>query len=67
MYAQRTLSEWDMKQVLKIKGLDCAGCAAELERRICKTAGVSLASVSFVNQKIAVEYDTQQTLEQVVD
>ena len=56
-----------MKQVLKIKGLDCAGCAAELERRIYKMTGVSSASVSFVNQKITVEYDTQETLEKIVD
>lgn len=56
-----------MKQVLKIKGLDCAGCAAELERRILKTAGVSTASVSFVNQKIIVECDAQETLEKIVD
>ena len=56
-----------MKQVLKIKGLDCAGCAAELERQISKMTGVSSASVSFVNQKIAVEYDTQETLEKIVD
>lgn len=56
-----------MKQVLKIKGLDCAGCAAELERRISKTAGVSSASVSFVHQKIVLECDTQETLEKVAD
>ena len=56
-----------MKQVLKIKGLDCAGCAAELERQLSKMTGVSSASVSFVNQKIVVEYDTQETLEKVVD
>ena len=56
-----------MKQVLKIKGLDCAGCAAELERQISKMAGVTSASVSFVNQKITVEYDTQETLEKIVD
>lgn len=56
-----------MKQVLKIKGLDCAGCAAELERRISKTAGVSSASVSFVHQKIVLECDTQETFEKVAD
>ncbi len=56
-----------MKQVLKIKGLDCAGCAAELERQISKTVGVSSASVSLVHQKIAVEYDTHETLEKIVD
>lgn len=56
-----------MKQVLKIKGLDCAGCAAELERQISKMTGVASASVSFVNQKITVEYDVQETLEKIVD
>lgn len=56
-----------MKQVLKIKGLDCAGCAAELERQIYKMTGVESVSVSFVNQKITVEYDVQETLEKIVD
>ena len=51
-----------MKRVLKITGLDCAGCAAKLERNLGKIAGVRKATVSFVNQKIIVEFDTEEAL-----
>lgn len=35
-----------MKNKFKIKGLDCANCAAELERAIQKIEGVQSASIS---------------------
>lgn len=37
-----------MKKVLKLEGLDCANCAAELENRISKVDGVENVSVSFM-------------------
>ena len=51
-----------MKKTLQLKGLDCAACAGELEEEIAATAGVSFVSVTFVNQKLTVEYDTEETL-----
>lgn len=56
-----------MKRVLKITGLDCAGCAAKLERNLGKIAGVRKATVSFVNQKIIVEFDTEEALEKIIN
>ena len=50
-----------MKKTVQLKGLDCAHCAAELEEQISKIAGVGAASVAFVNQKLTVEYDTEET------
>ena len=44
-----------MKKVIRIKNLDCAGCAAELEEELSKIDGVTFASVSFVNQKVTVQ------------
>ncbi len=55
-----------MKKVLQLSGLDCAACAAELEEEISKIEGVSAASVTFVNQKLTVEYATETALEKVV-
>ena len=46
-----------MKSKFKIKGLDCANCAAELERAIQKLDGVESANISFMTQKIELEYD----------
>ncbi len=46
-----------MKSKFKIKGLDCANCAAELERAIQKLDGVESANISFMTEKIELEYD----------
>lgn len=46
-----------MKSKFKIKGLDCANCAAELERAIQKLDGVESANISFMTQKMELQYD----------
>ncbi len=55
-----------MKKVLQLSGLDCAACAAELEEEVSKIEGVSTASVTFVNQKLTVEYTAETALEKVI-
>lgn len=44
-----------MKVKFKIKGLDCANCAAELERKIQKIEGIAEASISFMTEKMIIE------------
>ena len=44
-----------MKYNFKIKGLDCANCAAELERAIQKIDDVNEASISFMTKKLVIE------------
>ncbi|MBR0427315.1 MAG: cation transporter [Clostridia bacterium] len=44
-----------MKNKFKIKGLDCANCAAELERAIEKIDGVDEASISFMTERLIIE------------
>lgn len=46
-----------MKSKFKIKGLDCANCAAELERAIQKLKGIERASISFMTQRMELEYE----------
>lgn len=41
----------------KIKGLDCANCASQLEREIKKIDGVENASISFMTERMELEYD----------
>lgn len=45
-----------MKSKFKIKGLDCANCAAELERKISKINGVEEVSISFITERMELEY-----------
>lgn len=46
-----------MKKVFRLKNLDCANCAAKMERSINKIDGVESASVSFMSQKLTIEAD----------
>ena len=46
-----------MKMKFKIKGIDCANCAAELERSIQKIHGVTEASLSFMTEKLVMEIE----------
>ena len=41
----------------KIKGLDCANCAAELERALRKIEGIKNATISFMAERMELEYD----------
>ncbi len=41
----------------KIKGLDCANCAAELERAIQKVDGVESVNISFMTERMEIDYD----------
>ena len=46
-----------MKKVFRMRDLDCAVCAAKMERAIAKIDGVSAASVNFMSQKLTIEAD----------
>lgn len=46
-----------MKKVLKFTDIDCANCAAKIERNINKLEEVNSASVGFIAKKIVVEFN----------
>lgn len=46
-----------MKSKFKMKGLDCANCAAELERAIQKIDGIESVTINFMTLKMELEYD----------
>lgn len=58
-----------MKKTYKIE-VDCANCAAKMEEAAKNTAGVADAVVSFMTQKMKVEFendaDVQSVMTQVV-
>lgn len=49
-----------MKKVFKMQDLDCANCAAKMERAINKIDGVRAASVSFMAQRLSVDADEER-------
>lgn len=55
-----------MKQIkLGIEGLDCANCAAKLEREIGKIAGLKEVSINFMQEKLLFECEEAQ-LDQMI-
>lgn len=46
-----------MKKVFRMEDLDCANCAAKMERAIAKIDGVTYVSVNFLTQKLTLEAD----------
>lgn len=46
-----------MKKRFQLTNLDCANCAAKMERAIQKLDGVNEATVSFMTQKLALDAD----------
>ena len=57
-----------MKKVYRMHNLDCANCAAKMERAIQKIDGVHAAEVSFMAQCLTMDVDEaklSEILEQV--
>jgi copper chaperone CopZ len=46
-----------MKMVFLLKNLDCANCAAKIERDVSKIDGVKSAAVNFITSKLVMEVD----------
>ena len=58
MFSEKKFQEErKMKKKFKMVDLDCANCAAKMEDAIKKIDGVNDATVSFMTQKMKVEFD----------
>ena len=55
-----------MKKVYRLEDLDCANCAAKMERSIAKIDGVKSVSVSFMAQRMSIEAD-DDNFENIMD
>ena len=58
-----------MKKNFKMQDLDCANCAAKMERAIAKIDGVTSVSISFMGQRMSIEAEEscfEEVMEKVV-
>ena len=55
----------NMKKTYRMQNLDCANCAAKMERAIQNLEGVVEASVSFMAQRLTVAAD-EDKFEQII-
>ncbi len=46
-----------MKKNYRLENLDCANCAAKMERAVAKIDGVDSVSISFMGQRMSIDAD----------
>jgi len=49
-----------MRKVFELEDLDCANCAAKIEREIAIIPGVNYVNVSFMMQKLTIDIDDSE-------
>lgn len=54
-----------MTKIIRFKGVDCANCAAKLEKKINKMKGVK-ATISFASGKLMLELDNEELFDEVI-
>ena len=55
-----------MKKTYRLVDLDCANCAAKMERAIAELPEVKAVNVSFFKQKMSVELDDESRRDEVM-
>ena len=55
-----------MKKTYKLEDLDCAHCAAKMEKAIAKLSGVESASISFLSQKLTITFQEGADIDAVM-
>ena len=53
------------RTVVRVEGMDCASCAATVERRVSALSGVSKATVNFAAGRLDAEHDPGLALEEL--
>ena len=46
-----------MKKTYEMEDVDCANCAAKMERAVAALDGVKTASINFFAQKLTIEFE----------
>ena len=55
-----------MKRVYKLEGLDCADCAAKLERKLAAIQGITSANINFMTLKCTLEAEAEK-MNEIID
>ena len=59
------VKENSSKKVFVLEGLDCANCAAKVEKAVQNMNGIKSASVDFVSKKLTIEADNKNDLKNI--
>lgn len=61
------LSKVANKRVIHIKGIDCANCAAKIQRKVEKLPGVNNAVMDFVSGRLTIDIDNSHDDGQILE
>ncbi len=68
MIQEAQITESIISSKFLVTGLDCADCAAKVEKAVKRIPGVTNATITFPTGRLNVDYDPQQTgITQVID
>lgn len=56
-----------MKKVYKLEELDCALCGEKMANAIKKVKGIKDVNVSFISQKMIIEFNEEASEKEVMD
>ncbi|MDC3416765.1 heavy metal translocating P-type ATPase [Aquibacillus salsiterrae] len=62
----RDKNQASKSKVFLLEGLDCANCAAKVEKHVGKMDGVASSNVDFVSKKLTVELNTADDLSETI-
>ena len=54
-----------MKKIFRLEGLECANCAAKMEKAINELDGVKEATINFMSTKLTIEAD-EEKMEEII-
>ncbi len=46
-----------MKKTFRLEDLDCASCAAKMEKALCQLDGINEASINFMSLKMVIDFE----------
>ncbi len=55
-----------MTKIIRIRNLDCANCAREMEEELSEIAGLSAVSVDFINQRVQFDCEGEEPLKRAI-
>lgn len=55
-----------MEYTIKLEDLECAHCAAKMEKKIAKLKGVSACAISFLTQKMKLTLEEGVAVEAII-
>lgn len=56
-----------MKTKIKVKNLDCANCAAKLEKALSQVEGVQSAKINFMFQSLTIEAENLDAVKPLIE